>query len=121
MVSRGVHQLKNIKLYFCDIGGSSLGVRKALQSESFVDFVNKNPHLTVDLLVKRGKHPYMSSTFINGFVKETPLRNKNQYQTVDHFESVNKEFGRKPLRHTDKKVIGSTKSSQGGWVNDDKW
>jgi hypothetical protein len=33
MVSRGVNQLKNIRLYFCDFGGSSLGVRDLLKSE----------------------------------------------------------------------------------------
>ena len=32
MVSRGVKQLKNIRLYFCDYGGSSVGVREAIKS-----------------------------------------------------------------------------------------
>ena len=32
MVSRGVPQLKNLRISFCDFGGSSNGVRKALKS-----------------------------------------------------------------------------------------
>lgn len=45
MVSRGVHQLKNIRLYLCDFGGSSAGVREFLKSDKFVDFVKANEHL----------------------------------------------------------------------------
>ena len=39
MVSRGVPQLKNIRLYFCDFGGSSLGVREALQSPKVAQYL----------------------------------------------------------------------------------
>ena len=70
MVSRGVPQLKNIKLYFCDFGGSSLGVRSALQSPHLTEFMTHNPHLQLDCFMKRNHHPYMSSTYVNGYVKD---------------------------------------------------
>ena len=75
MVSRGTHQLKNLKLFFCDIGGSSMGIRQTLKSSEFAEFIEKNDHLTLDVYLKRGNHPYMTSTYINGYVKDTPLRN----------------------------------------------
>ena len=40
MVSRGTHQLKNLKFYFCDMGGSSKGLRQTLKSDDFADYVN---------------------------------------------------------------------------------
>lgn len=74
MVSRGVPQLKNIRLYFCDFGGSSLGVRNFLKSQHLADFLNKNEHINLEIYMRRNHHPYMSSTYINGYVKDQPLR-----------------------------------------------
>jgi large subunit ribosomal protein L43 len=74
MVSRGVHQLKNLRLYFCDYGGSSAGLRSMLQSEKLVDFVNKHEHIDMEIYMKRNSHPYVSATYINGYCKDIPLR-----------------------------------------------
>ena len=57
MVSRGVPQLKYMRLYFCDFGGSSLGVRDFLKSEAIKNFVEANPHVKLDVYLKRGRHP----------------------------------------------------------------
>jgi len=70
MVSRGVPQLKNIRLYFCDFGGSSAGVRSFLQSEALLNFMNANEHLRLEVYMRRNHHPYISSTYINGYVKD---------------------------------------------------
>ena len=74
MSVRGVRQLKRLQLYFCDWGGSSEGVRDALLSEDLVDFVKKNAHLEMEATMRRNKHPYVSATYINGFVRDFPLR-----------------------------------------------
>jgi len=70
MVSRGVPQLKNIRLYFCDHGGSSQGVRTALKSPQMIEFLGMNPDLKLEVFLKRNFHPYISSTYINGYVKD---------------------------------------------------
>ena len=53
MVSRGVPQLKNIRLYFCDYGGSSIGVRDALKSQEMADYMTKNEHLELEVSLRR--------------------------------------------------------------------
>ena len=103
------------------MGGSSLGLRQILKSQEFADYVNKNENLDVEIYMRRGKHPYMSSTFINGFVKDVPLLNKDFAATFSHIKQVNSEFGRRSLRHNHSPVISSTASIQGLWENDDKW
>ena len=70
MSNRGIRQLKNVRLYFCDFGGSSVGVRDFMKSESIKNYVDTNTHLNLDIFMKRGYHPYMSSTYINGYVKD---------------------------------------------------
>ena len=75
----------------------------------------------MDIFLRRGKHPYMTSTYINGFVKDTPLLNKSEDETFVHIQQNNREFGRYPVKHSRKKVISEITSVQGIWENDDKW
>jgi large subunit ribosomal protein L43 len=75
--------LKNIRLYFCDYSGSSLGVRQALKSPQIVSFLKENPHMNLELYMKRNYHPYMSSTYINGYVKDQSLMNMSQEDIVE--------------------------------------
>lgn len=75
--------MKNIRLYFCDFGGSSLGVRQALQSPKVAEFLKENPHLNLELYMKRNYHPYMSSTYINGYVKDQSLKNMSPEDIVE--------------------------------------
>ena len=86
-----------------------------------VDFVEKNEHLTFDVVMRRNHHPYMSCTYINGFVKDVPFRNKSKEEIQHHLTQVNSQWGRAPLRHNWNKVWGGNKSIQGKWMNDDKW
>jgi len=70
MVSRGVQQLKYMRLYFCDYGGSSAGVRAFIQSDNLVNFINQNEHIKLEIFMRRNHHPYVSSTYINGYIKD---------------------------------------------------
>lgn len=110
MVSRGVPQLKNIRLYLCDFGGSSTGIRHALKSPAIAEFMQKNEHLSLEVNMRRNHHPYISSTYINGYVKEQSLKNMEMDEVVHWFTKVNAEFGRRPLKHSDDKVVTENKS-----------
>ena len=41
----------------------------------------------------------MSSTFINGYVKDVPLKNNTFDETMGYIQMINKQFGRKSLIH----------------------
>ena len=76
--------------------------------------MNKNEHLKLEIFLRRGRHPYMTSTYINGFIKDTPLRNLTAEEAMVHLIRVNSEFGRRAstLQHASNKVITtSTRSS----------
>ena len=49
--------------------------------------------------MRRNYHPYMSSTYINGYVKDQPLRSMSAEEVLNWFTKVNKEFGKRPLKH----------------------
>jgi hypothetical protein len=65
--------------------------------------------------MRRGKHPYLSSTFINGYIKDQPLLNMNEEEIHDEFVKFNNAFGRSALEHNAHKVATSSKSIQGEW------
>lgn len=116
MVSRGIPQLKNIRLYFCDFGGSSKGVRSALQDPKLAEFMKENEHLKLEVNMKRNFHPYMSSTYINGYVKDQSLKNMDPAEVIEWMSKVNGEYGRGALKHNSVKVNTERKSIQGGWT-----
>ena len=116
MVCRGIPQLKNLRLYFCDYGGSSVGVREALKSPQLAQYMQKNEHLELEVSLRRNYHPYLASTFINGYVKEQSLKNMTADEIIFWFNKVNKEFGRRPIKHNGKELLTKGKVSvQGQW------
>ena len=98
MSVRGIRQLKSIRLYFCDFGGSSKGTRELLKSDSIVDFMKKSK-LDLHIAMRRGRHPYISSTYINGYVKDQSLRNYTQDEVLEEFDKMYSGMGRKSLKH----------------------
>lgn len=91
-----------------------------MKSEEIVNFVNKNEHVKLEIYLKRGHHPYMSSTYINGYVKDQPLRNMENTEIFEQFIKFNNAIGRKALEHNSIKVMGAKKSIQGEW-KDNMW
>ena len=69
--------------------------------------------------MRRNHHPYVSATYVNGFVKDQPLRNMNPDEILDNFVNQNDSFGRSStiLKHNSIKVTGNTRSVQGQWNN----
>ena len=71
--------------------------------------------------MRRGQHPYFSSTYINGYVKDIPLRNKTHEETINHLLQTNSDWGHKAIKHSQNKILGGSRSIQGEWKNDDEW
>lgn len=91
MSVRGIRQLKHLRLQLCDLGGSSAGVREALQSQQLVDYIKDNEHLNFEVTVRRNHHPFVSATYINGYTKDVPLRKTKLNEVMDYLESLNNQ------------------------------
>ena len=58
----------------------------------------------------------MSSTYINGYVKDQPLRNMTSDEVLFWFNKVGREFGKRPMKHNGKEMLTRGKKSiQGQW------
>ena len=80
-----------------------------------------NEHVDLEVSLKRNFHPYMSSTFINGYVKDQSLRNMTAEEVMSWFSKVNKEFGKRPLKHNGKENLTLQKKSVQGVWNETMW
>ena len=77
--------------------------------------------------MKRNGHPYLSATYINGYVKDTPLRKMNENEVMGYITKANEQFGRSALNHNGNKVVSNgtseienkkeVSSIQGKWTS----
>jgi hypothetical protein len=47
------------------------------------EFKEKNPQIEFEFALKRGFHPYLAATYINGFKKEYPLLNRSPDEILE--------------------------------------
>lgn len=98
MCCRGVFQLKKLHMHLCDYGGktgfsssinlligSSQGAREFIKSKLLKEFIEKNPQIEFKFLLRRGTHPFITSTYINGYIKDIPLRNYDAKEIHEAF------------------------------------
>lgn len=48
--------------------------------------MEKNDFLEWDFVMKKGSHPYMACTYINGYVKNVPFRNVKMPEIFEQLE-----------------------------------
>ena len=58
-------------------------------SDSLVDFMNTNKHLKLDITMRRNKHPFISFTYINGYIKDVSLRKMKPDQILKVMAQAN--------------------------------
>ena len=78
--------------------------------------MEKNKHIELEISLKRNFHPYLASTYINGYIKEQSLKNMQAEEIIEWISKVNKEFGKRPMKHRGKQRLTKGKESvQGVW------
>lgn len=50
--------------------------------------MEKNPQIEFKFMRRRGTHPYITATYINGYIKDQPLRNFEPNEIFDAFQRV---------------------------------
>lgn len=115
MCSRGVFQLRNVKLQFCDWGGSSKGVRELLSTKTLDEFLEKNPSIKFEAYIRTGSHPAFFTEYINGWSCSIPLKSSSAEEVMKMLNMARTRFGQRSISHSGAKVISSNKSIQGVW------
>nr|8A22_AG Chain AG, mL43 [Polytomella magna]8APN_AG Chain AG, mL43 [Polytomella magna]8APO_AG Chain AG, mL43 [Polytomella magna] len=112
----GTHMLESLVFKYCDIGGSSRGMRLFLKD--YMDpFKQTNPQLRIEEVQNRRRHPMLVALYRNGQCKPVCVRNLSPEEIAKHIFWLRNSHG----RDDDYKVPRSHKvvrneSIQGTWA-----
>ena len=83
MATRGVFQLSKLRIHYCDIGGSSRGVRDFIR-QHIVKFANETPAAEIQTVMKRGRHPFLFGEYLDGTHKMITVKNLTPQEIEDY-------------------------------------
>jgi large subunit ribosomal protein L43 len=119
MATRGVFQCQKLTMFYCEHGGSSQTVRDFLASGKLIRWAKERPHLTIQVRVRNGKHPFVKADYLTSkpHAHQVCLKS-NQALSPDIrkvLDQLNNRSGRKITKFT-KPVQTQTPSVQGVWT-----
>jgi len=114
MAKRGIFQLKELRLFYSVLGGSSQGARELLEKTSLKQWINKNPQLRFVTEASRAltKHPYLRGTYLNKKAKVICIKNQKPNDIVKEMDFLRNQWGERPKTFR-KRVHSPFKSIQG--------
>jgi large subunit ribosomal protein L43 len=118
MATRGVYQLRRLRLYYCEIGGSSKAIRDYIGNGKLVEWAKERPHVNIEVHRRNGNHPYIGADYLsNGKTQhQITVRNAESWEKVqDVMNQLANRSGRK-IKKITKDVITQTPSIQGVWT-----
>ena len=116
MATRGVFQLKKLRLFYCEHGGSSRAIRDFLGSGKMIDWANEHPHVEIVVQIRNGKHPYVKSEYLTQAAShQICVKNSTPKYIEEVLDKMNNRSGRK-IKKLVKPVYTATPSIQGVWT-----
>ncbi|KAF1793975.1 Thioredoxin-like fold [Phytophthora cactorum] len=111
MATKGVWQLKQVTIRYCQHGGSSRYVRQLLGDERFLKFVEENPQVHFETELKGARHPILIGDYVSD------IKNQDIPFVMKQLERLRNSSGRK-MTHIKKPVISKRQTIQGIWQPD---
>ncbi|PNH03404.1 54S ribosomal protein L51, mitochondrial [Tetrabaena socialis] len=93
MSKYGVWMLETLVIKYCDIGGSSRGMRLFLD-EALPALKQQNPQLGVEEVVRRHRHPMVVALYRTGRSKPVCVKNLAPRDIMDHIMWLRNSHGR---------------------------
>ncbi|KAG1711814.1 hypothetical protein DVH05_009056 [Phytophthora capsici] len=117
MATKGVWQLKQVTIRYCQHGGSSRYVRQLLGDERFLKFVEENPQVQFDTELKGARHPILIGDYVTNQRKVADIKNQDIPFILKQLERLRNSSGRKmtPIK---KPVYSKRPTIQGIWQPD---
>ncbi|KAL7531759.1 hypothetical protein ACHAWF_003901 [Thalassiosira exigua] len=117
MATRGIPQLRKLRIRYCEHGGSSAVVREYLSHGAhLIDFAKSNPHIAVIVKPRNGHHPYIQGEYLTGQSKQICVKNQPEKRVKEVMTMLKNTSGRKVVRLGGKAVRGDCPSIQGVWT-----
>lgn len=117
MATRGIPQLRKLRIRYCEVGGSSATVRTYLRdSPHLLQFATDHPHVDIVVKPRNGHHPYIQGEYITGQSKQICVKNTTERRILEVLDVLRNTSGRKIQRLGGLAVRGDCASVQGVWT-----
>ena len=117
MATRGIPQLRKLRIRYCEVGGSSATVRNYLRdSPHLLQFATDHPHVDIVVKPRNGHHPYIQGEYVTGQSKQICVKNTTERRIVEVLDVLRNTSGRKIQRLGGLAVRGDCASVQGVWT-----
>ncbi|TDH68946.1 hypothetical protein CCR75_000960 [Bremia lactucae] len=117
MATKGVWQLKQVTIRYCQHSGSSRYVRQLLADERFHKFVEENPQVQFETELKGARHPILVGDYITNQRKVADVKNQEIPFILKQLERLRNSSGRK-MTLIKKPVFSKRPTIQGIWQPD---
>ncbi|GFR43338.1 hypothetical protein Agub_g4408 [Astrephomene gubernaculifera] len=118
MSKYGVWMLERLIIKYCDVGGSSRGMRLFL-NEALPAFQEQNPQLAVEEVVRRYRHPMLVALYRNGRSKPICVKNQAPKDIMEHISWLRNSHGRgQEYQVVRSRHLTRSPSVQGQWTVD---
>ena len=117
MATRGVVQLRQLRLYYCEHGGSSRAMRDYIANGRLAAWAAAHPDTEIEVTVRNGHHPHIAGHYRTQTVQhQVSVKNYERWQDVQEVcDMLANRSGRKITKIT-KPVLTDTPSIQGVWT-----
>lgn len=75
-----------------------------------------NEHIEFNFIVKRNYHPFVTGAYINGYLKDIPLRSLEPEEILTSVNKLRNQFGRKSMAASGPRIYHPIRSVQGKWM-----
>lgn len=75
-----------------------------------------NQQIDFNFIVKRNYHPFVTGAYINGYLKDMPLRNMEEEEVMDSLNKLRNQLGRRAFALAGTRTYHPIKSIQGQWM-----
>ncbi|KJE96944.1 hypothetical protein CAOG_07188 [Capsaspora owczarzaki ATCC 30864] len=112
-VGRYIPQLRKLTLHYCRNSPSSIGMREYID-RNVVKLAQDNPAIVIQVLQRKGKHPYIEADFLAGASRTVGARNLTANEVEQSVERLRGLLGRKNI-HLFNRQSTQNPSVQGTW------
>jgi len=78
--------------------------------------MKQNPQIDFNFILKRNHHPFVTGSYINGYLKDIPLRSVEPTEVIETLWRLRNQLGRRSFSASGTRVYHPVQSVQGKWM-----
>lgn len=117
MATRGIQQITQLSIYYCEYGGSSSTLRHFISSGRLAAWAEKHPTITIDVIPRNGNHPFVEANYLTqAAAHQISVKNSPSWRDIQSVLDVLRDRSGRKITKITTPVLTDTPSIQGVWT-----